>query len=229
MAGFTRTLNEPVRDSTRGGFFFALPEAARARLLAESIRISVPAGALLYRDDERPRVLIVLGGRLRVFLSSADGRQLTVRYASRGDVVGLGLVLGGPGPTSVDSRTAASVLACGIDVVRSLIATDPDVARMCAEELTRQLYRALDELSEQAFLPVRRRLVKHLLQMASPDEQGLVVHASHEELADAVASVRVVVTRILHQLRDEGLVEIMRNGVVIHDPARLTSEASEPA
>ena len=70
-------------------------------------------------------------------------------------------------------------------MVRALIA-NPDVARVTAEELTRQLYRALDELSEQAFLPVRRRLVKHLLQMASPDEQGLVVHASHEELADAL-------------------------------------------
>ena len=69
--------------------------------LPNSIRISVPAGALLYRDDERPRVLIVLSGRLRVFLSSAGGRQLTVRYAGRGDVVGLGLVLGRPGPTSV--------------------------------------------------------------------------------------------------------------------------------
>jgi CRP/FNR family transcriptional regulator, cyclic AMP receptor protein len=160
-----------------------------------------------------------------VFLSSADGRQLTVRYAGRGDVVGLGLVLGGPGPTSVDSRTAASVLACGIDVVRSLIATDPDVARVCAEELTRQLYRALDELSEQAFLPVRQRLVRHLLDLATPDERGLVVHASHEELAEAVGSVRVVVTRTLRRLRNEGLVEITRNGIVLIDRRGLAREA----
>jgi CRP/FNR family transcriptional regulator, cyclic AMP receptor protein len=229
VAGCTHALDDPARDEPRSGFLVALPRVARARLLAESIRISVPAGVLLYRDDERPRVLIVLSGSLRVFLSSVDGRQLTVRYARRGDVVGLALAVGGPGPTSVESRTAATVLAVGVDALRTLIAIDPKVARACAEELTRQLYRALDELSEQAFLPVRQRLVRQLLDLAMPDERGLVVRASHGELADAVGSVRVVVTRVLHRLRDEGLVEINRNGIVLRDRRRLASEASPAA
>ena len=65
----------------RDGFLANLPEDVAERLLAEAIRISVPAGALVYREGESPRVFVVIRGLLRVFLRSADGRQVTVRYA----------------------------------------------------------------------------------------------------------------------------------------------------
>ena len=225
MARHGNALREPAEDGVRSGFLFALPEPARARLLAEAIRINVPAGAVLYRDDERPRVMVVVHGLLRVFLSSADGRQVTVRYVRSGDVTGLALVVGGPGPMSIQSMTAASVLALGVHTLRSLIAADAGVARACAEELAAQLFRALDDLSEQAFGSVRQRIVRQLLDLAShEDGTTLVVHASHEDLADAVASVREVVTRILHQLQDDGLVWLSRNGIVLRDPIGLASE-----
>ncbi|MDA8237444.1 MAG: hypothetical protein M0T75_06120 [Chloroflexi bacterium] len=52
--------------------------------------MSPPAGAVVYRDEESPR-LVVVAGLLRVHLTSADGRQVTVRYARSGDVAGLAL------------------------------------------------------------------------------------------------------------------------------------------
>ncbi len=90
-------LDELALEGLGAGFLLALPRAAAEQLLADSIRINVPAGALIYRDDERPRLLVVVKGLLRIFLSSADGRQVTVRYARSGDVAGLALVIGGPG------------------------------------------------------------------------------------------------------------------------------------
>jgi CRP-like cAMP-binding protein len=54
----------------------------------------------------------------------------------------------------------------------------------------------------------------------------LVVHASHEELAETVASVREVVTRTLDQLVLEGLVETARDEIVVLDPVRLSQEVS---
>ncbi len=126
---------------------------------------------------------------------------------------------------SVQAMTAASVLALGVDTLRSLIASDAGVAHACARELAAQLYGLLDDLSVQAFRSVRQRVVRQLLDLASHEEgPTLVVHASHEELADAVASVREVVTRTLHQLRDDGLVQISRSGIVLSDPIGLARE-----
>jgi CRP/FNR family transcriptional regulator len=218
-------LEELVRGGARGGFFSDLPKDVAERLLAGAIRITVPTGALIYRDGESPRVIVVMSGLLRVFLRSADGRQVTVRYVRDGDVAGLLLVLGGPGPTSIQAMTSATVAALQIDTLRSLLASDPRVARACAEELTRQLYKALEDLSEQAFLPLRERLVLQLLDLASPgDERHLVVRASQQELADAIGSVREVVTRTLRQLRDEGLIGTSRDRIVLLDPMRLSEE-----
>ncbi len=222
----TARLDGSASERPVGGFLSTLPSEVVERLLAEAIRITVPGGALIYRDEERPQVIVVVSGLLRVFLSSADGRQVTVRYARSGDVTGLALVLGGPGPMSVQAVTGASVLALRVESLRSLIASDPRVARACAEELTRQLYRALEDLSEQAFLPVRQRLIRHLLDLASSGEgPHPVVHASQHELGDAVGSVREVVTRTLHQLREEGLIQTGRDEVILLNPDRLAREA----
>jgi len=222
----TAALDELALAGLEGGFLFALPRVAAERLLAEAIRINVPAGALVYRDEESPRLLVVVKGLLRVFLTSADGRQVTVRYARSGDVAGLALVVGGPAPMSIQAMTSALVVALRVESLRALLATDPDVARACAEELTRQLYRALDDISEQAFLTVRQRLVHQLLLLAQagPDRH-LVVHASQQELADAIGSVREVVTRNLHQLHEEGLIDTSRDEIVILEPERVAEEA----
>jgi CRP/FNR family cyclic AMP-dependent transcriptional regulator len=226
----THAFDELALEGLGGGFLSALPREAAERLLAEAIRINVPAGAIIYRDDESPRLIVVISGMLRVFLTSADGRQVTVRYARSGDVAGLALVVGGPAPMSIQAMTSSLVAALRVDALRALLATDPGVARACAEELTRQLYRAFDDISEQAFLSVRQRLVRQLLLLATPGPSGgLFVHTSQQELADAIGSVREVVTRSLHQLHEEGLIDISRDVVAIRDLVTLTDIAAEPA
>ncbi len=217
-------------EGLEGGFLAALPRDATDRLLAEAIRINVPAGALVYRDEESPRLIVVITGLLRVFLTSADGRQVTVRYARSGDVAGLVLVIGGPAPISIQAMTSALVVALRVDTLRALLESDPGVARACAEELSRQLHQLLDDLSQQAFLPVRTRLVRQLLLLAEAGGPGtLVVHAGQQELADAIGSVREVVTRNLHQLHEEGLIDIARDEISLRDPLGLAEIAHEPA
>ena len=216
-------LDELARDGLEDGFLFALPRGAADRLLAEAIRINLPAGALIYRDEESPRLIVVVTGLLRVFLTSPDGRQVTVRYARSGDVAGLALVIGGPAPMSIQAMTSSLIVALRVGTLRAQLASDPGVARACAEELTRQLYRLLDDISEQAFRPVRQRLVHQLLLLASRGPgRYLVVRASQQELADAIGSVREVVTRSLHELHEEGLVLVTRDGIRLLDPMRLS-------
>jgi CRP/FNR family transcriptional regulator len=219
-------LDELALEGLGSGFLFALPRDAAERLLAEAIRINVPAGALIYRDDESPRLIVVVKGLLRVFLSSVDGRQVTVRYARSGDVTGLALVIGGPAPWSIQAMTSSLVVALRVEALRALLATDPGVARVCAEELTRQLYRLLEDISEQAFLSVRQRLAHQLLLLATAgDGRDLVVHTGQHELADAIGSVREVVTRNLHELHEEGLIDVSRDEVVILDAMALAEVA----
>jgi CRP/FNR family transcriptional regulator len=217
----------PEREAIPAGFLATLPEPAALRLLADALRIDVPAGGVVYRDEERGRAIVVLHGLLRTYMSSLDGRQVTVRYTRAGEIVGLALVVGGPAPISIEALTSASVVALRIDVLRTLLETDPAVARACAEELARQLFRAFDEIADQAFLGVRQRVARQLLDLAVYGDDGtLVARVSQQEIADAIASGREVVSRALHELRQAGLVESTRTGVVIRDPVELSEESS---
>ena len=223
-------LDDLAAEGLGGGFLFALPREAAERLLGEAIRINVPAGSLVYRDEQSPSLIVVVKGLLRIFVTSVDGRQLTVRYARSGDVAGLALVIGGPAPMSIQAMTSSLLLGLRVESLRTLLATDPGVARACAEELTRQIHRLLADISENAFLSLRQRLARQLLLLATagpgPD---LVVHTSQQELADAIGTVREVVTRNLHELHDEGLIDISRDEVTIRDPVALADMAGEPA
>jgi CRP/FNR family transcriptional regulator len=212
------------------GFLATLPAAAATRLLADAVRIDVPAGGTVYRDEERGRAIVVLQGLLRVYMNSSDGRQVTVRYARDGEVVGLALVIGGPAPITIQAMTGASVVALRIDALRSMLQTDPAVARACAEELARQLIWSFDEIADQAFLSVRQRVARQLLDLAVHDDEGaLVARISQQELADAIASGREVVSRALHELQRAGLVSSTRAGIVVSDPVGLSDEASRAA
>ena len=214
--------NPPSQAVVPGGFLEALPRESATRLLAEAIAIDVPAGSIVYREDEAPRVIVVVSGLLRVFLHAPDGRQLTVRYARPGDVAGLPLVLGGPAPLSIEALMPSSLVALRPDTLRSLLGVDARVARACVDVLTRQFREVVDDLAGQAFQTVGQRLARHLLDLAQPADHLLVVTASQQQLADAVGSVREVVARVLREFRDEGLVRTGRDRIVITDAARLS-------
>jgi CRP/FNR family cyclic AMP-dependent transcriptional regulator len=216
-------------DAALAGFLASLPEQAAETLLAEAIRVDVPAGSLIYRPEEQPKIFVVNVGLVRTFLGSHEGRQVTVRYARPGDVAGLALVLRGPAQISIQALTRASVLAIRVPTFQRLIGTEAGVARACAQELARELYAALGDLSEQAFASIRQRLARQLLDLASPRPRGdLVVVASQQDLADAIGSVREVVTRNLGQMQEDGLVRIGRDGIFVLDPDRLADELAEP-
>jgi CRP/FNR family transcriptional regulator len=169
----------------------------------------------------------VLHGLLRLYMRAPDGREVTIRYTRPGEIVGLALVIGGPAPVSIQAVTGASVVALRIDVLRGLLESDPAVARACAEELARQLFRAFEEIADQSFLSVRQRVARQLLDLAVHEDDGtLVARVSQQEIADAIASGREVVARALRELREARLVEVSRNGIVVRDALRLSEEVS---
>lgn len=195
--------------------------------MADALRIAVPAGGEIFQDDAEPRAIVVLEGLLRLYLGSYGGREVTIRYARSGDVLGLALVLGGPAPVTIQALTQASIMAPRMSVLRRLIERDPDVARACAAELARQLVAAFDEIAEQTFFTVRQRVARRLLDLAAHRADGtLVARVSQQELADAIGSTREVVARALRELRKEELVASSRKGVVLLDPLGLREEAT---
>lgn len=217
MVEESSALRELRREGFARGFLFDLPTAQAHRLLSESIRMDVPAGSVVYREGDRARCFVVITGLVRAYMSSGDGRQVVFRYGRSGDVMGLASVIGEPRPVSIQAMSQSSIVALRVDSLRQMFATDPQVAQACARELSRQLHQALDSVAQTAFHSVRQRLAGHLLDLAlTADPDGrLVAQVSHQELAEAIASSREVISRTLHEMRIDGLLETGHDRLII--------------
>jgi CRP/FNR family transcriptional regulator, cyclic AMP receptor protein len=228
MATVVGVADREVDDALARSFLAKLPAELARRLREEGERADFPAGTTVYRAGEYPQAALVVRGLIRVYLSSPGGRQVTVRYARRGDVLGIAVLVGGPANTSVQTLEPSSVFRIS---ARTLIAAgrqDPRVSWAIAEELNRRLYGVLEQTAVNAFGSVRQRVAVHLLDLASDRQRpqgSLVANVSQQELADAAGSVREVVARALRELRLAGIVATAADRIEILDPARLYAES----
>lgn len=241
MRAVAAPVSGTISQSSRGQPISAAAEAAwRAcqfrkvlgkfadEMLLNAIECRASAGAELHLIDEPSSrsLAFIVEGTLRVYTTSAQGRQATIRYAHKGDVVGLATLLA---PTSVgddDVLAVQAMSACHLvrmsaHQFRQIAARDPDIMWGLFSELANTLISSQHMLAENVFQPVRSRVARHLLDMAKSEDGKLVVHASPQDIADAIGSVREVVSRATVRLRDEGVIQREGAAHVITDPRRL--------
>ena len=213
-------------------FLAELPAEVISELRAGGERADYPAGTMVYQPGSEPRAALVVRGLLRVFLASLEGRQVTVRYARPGDVLGIAVLVGGPAGTGVQAVEPSSLFRISARVLTAAARRDPRVCWAIAEELNRRLYEVLEQTAVNAFGSVRQRVAAHLLDLASTEQRPdrrLVARVSQQELADAAGSVREVVARVLRDFRVAGIVATAADQVVILDAARLYAESAARA
>lgn len=203
-----------------------LPPKIIEQLLADANRIDVPRYATIYNSDEPPRCALVVSGIIRMYMLSPDGRQVTVRYARSGELIGLASIIGGPPPVSTQVLTNAMLLLLNDKTIVHLGQTEPQAGWVFAREITRRLFDTLDALATNTFGTLRQRIARHLLDLAASSQQTttLVATISQQELADAVGSVRPVVARVLRDLRADGLIETTKDGIALLAPEALVTE-----
>ena len=217
-----------VVDAMRRSFLGGLPREVVDELVAGGHRSEYPAGSTIYREGSAPRAELVVRGLLRVYLTSPEGRQVTVRYAREADVLGIAVIVGGPVNVAVQTLADSSLFSIDARRLTAAARRDGRVAWAMAEELNRRLYETLQQTAINTFGSVKQRVAAHLLDLASAQQRPkdrLVAQVSQQELADAVGSVREVVARALRELRLAGLVATGPDSVLIVDPALLHEES----
>ena len=220
-----------VAAAVAGSFLQKLPSDLVDALLEFGDVTDYPPGSTIYRESSSPRTFLVVGGLLRVYMTSPEGRQVTVRYARPGDVLGIAVLVGGPADVGVQTLAESSLFRIDAPTLMAAARRDARVSWALAEELSRRLYDTLQQTAINTFGSVRQRVAAHLLDLASAQQrpQGrLVARVSQQELADAVGSVREVVARVLRDFRLDRLVVTSPDAIHILDPAGLHDQSWNP-
>jgi CRP/FNR family cyclic AMP-dependent transcriptional regulator len=215
----------PDAHARREPMLANLPDPSRQALLAGATEYEVAAGQTIFPATAEPRAAILSQGVARTYLTSTDGRQVTVCYARVGSLIGnVWGVSTDRAPVGVQAVSDCMVIELDVRTLLSVISSDGDVAMEFVNELGRRINELYATLAANAFSTMRERIAGHLVDMAVRDETGLMYAAiTQQQLADSVGTVREVVARILGDLRRDGLIGTETGRVQIRDAAGLAA------
>jgi len=215
---------QPVLDFSGTPFLDCMSSTSRDRILANSTKIRYAAGTIAFQPGDPDRADILETGFARIYLSSSEGRQATIRYVHPGELMGGLLVMGAAFDGSVQIVVNSTVIHLDLLAVRQRVGSDPALGKAVAADLALRYSHAVRTIGLHAFGSILQRVAFDLLERASRSQLSggrLEANVSQQEIADGIGSARQVVTRGLADLRSRGLVATTHRHVRILDPVRL--------
>jgi len=218
----------PVIDLGGIPFLDRLPRDSRQRILVNSNSIRYAAGTIPFQPGNSDRADILETGLVRLFLTSSDGRQTTIRYVHPGELMGGLLVMGAAFDGSAQMTVDSTVTHLDIATVRRLVNIDPAVGSAIAADLAQRYSHCVRTIALHAFGSVVQRTAYDLLDRACRTQQSaaqLEAVASQQEIADGIGSARQVVAKAMTTIRARRLVDTSHRRIRIIDPVGLEALA----
>lgn len=180
--------------------------------------LKVPAGTVLF--DERQPCMgfpFLLTGSIKVIKAAPNGRVLPLYRVLPGEtcIVTSSCLLGHVEYNARgETEGETSLIFLPREQFDSLLGALPFrdfIFRLFSE----RIIGLMQLVEEVAFHKLDQRLANLLL------GKGKTLHTTHQALADELGSVREIVSRLLKDLAEQGLVELGREQITVLDPAGL--------
>jgi len=214
-----------------GSFMGLLDPADQLELIRDGRRMTLPAGAtLLFEGDLSERVVVVLDGAVRIFVTAANGREVLVTVAGPGEIMGeMSAVDGKAHSASVNTLDEADVVLVPAASFRAVMQRNAAVAFAVAARLTRELRRVLQERVGLEVLDVPTRLAQTMVALADRldvRDGSVELPVSQRELAESCGASREAVTKALSTFRARGWIETGRRSIKVLDLEAVRNRAS---
>lgn len=195
-----------------------LPPTLRAQVAAQAQAIVVPAGAVLF-DERQPcqGFPFILRGGIRVIKPAANGRELPLYRVLPGEscIITSSCLLGDADYNARGVTESETELVLLPRALFDGLLDQPAFRNFVFHLFSERMAELMQLVEEVAFRKLDQRLAGLLL------GRGRLVHATHQQLADELGSVREMVSRLLKGFAEQGLVRLSREQVEIIDPAGL--------
>lgn len=202
------TLDQPTRDK-----------------LGVLAPVVLPAGHVLFRPgDAVSGFVMAISGRIGVYLSGANGRELLLYSVVPGQTcvqTTLGLLGEQHYTGEAIAETDISLVLVPKELFLDLLASSKSFRAFVFQAFALRLQTVMSALEKLVFVTIEARLAQCLLERA---DDGFV-HATHQELATIIGSSREVVSRRIEALAREGIVNPDRGVIALLDKKALKERA----
>lgn len=183
-----------------------------------SIRKNYAAGEVILNENASIRSIpIVTRGTLKVIRTEDDGREILLYYIKAGESCIMSFLGGMHNEKSVlraEVEVDAEILFLPIEKVSLFIKDYPAFLEYIFKLYHKRFEELLDIINAIAFKKVDERLLD-LIYKKHDMAEGDTISVTHEQLANELGTARVVVSRLLKQLEEKGLIKLGRNKLTI--------------
>ena len=178
--------------------------------------------ALYWQGDLWPNVLLIASGRLRSVIHSLDGRSYVVSTWEKGDEFWAHTLFDGePMPSTLEAVQESIIYQWDGEDVLQILFENSDAMRALLRRQIKLIRKRRETIADLAFQPVTGRLAKLLLEQVPASENSAQRDLTLDQIASRVASSPEVVCRTLYQLQRDGLLQVTRASITLHDRAAL--------
>lgn len=209
-------IEEISSELDRTVLFGGLDKDELRRLASISRETSLDPGDILFEQgDESDGLYIVVSGIVRIFLTSEDTREATIKLLEDGEVIGeIALLDGLPRSAGAAALTAAKLIFVPRTPFLDMLEATPKLAQQIILMLCERLRDANTQVDQAIFHDLRYRLLELLHQLAMihgriEEEMAIVdMELSQGMLAQMLGSSREAVNKQLRTLAKEGRIRM---------------------
>jgi CRP/FNR family cyclic AMP-dependent transcriptional regulator len=217
-------------DMLRNTSLFSSLSDDQLEALADRLRPRAFAkGMIIFHKDSPGQSLYVIeSGKVRIFILSESGQEISVRIYGCGDIFGeLSMLDGLPRSAGAVAMDETRVLTLHRDDFLSLLEEHPQMAPSIIAILSGRVRYTTEYAESLAFLDVYGRVANRLLELADrygvASADGIEIHLrlTQSDLASLVGATRESVNKVLGTFRDQGLIGLDGQRIVILDQQAL--------
>ena len=201
----------------------------------KSVQVLRAGQTLFCEGGPAHAVYCVRSGRFKLFKLDLNGEPLVLRFAPPGGSLGLcSAVAGRPHEDTAEAIMDSTVCVIPIATFKECATRSPAMASGIMRGLALELREAHERMMHLAHLDVMQRAARMLLTMNDelqrlPAQTGSQVHIKHMDLAAMIGTTPESFSRVLHALRERGVIEVTREAIRITDASKLRAIARVPA
>jgi CRP/FNR family cyclic AMP-dependent transcriptional regulator len=179
---------------------------------------------IITEGDSSDSLFVVLTGKVKAFVSDAEGHELILDTQGPGDYVGEMALDGKPRSASVVTLEPTTFSVVQREPLRDAIRRNPDFALEMLSKVIERARDATDNVKNLALLDVYGRVARLLLNMAVEADGKLRIpeKITQQEIAERVGASRDMVSRIFRDLTVGGYISVENRIITINKkpPAR---------
>lgn len=223
----------PEQLKQRSALFAALDDGDIVAILGLAHSEKYAAKHVIFHEgEEGDRLLLLLEGRVKVSLSSAEGKEAILSILEPGQLIGeMSLLDGGHRSATVTAMDACRFMAIRRKDFLGFLEQRPSVALALLQALSLRLRATNDMVGNLSFLNLPARLARILLnlgqQYGKHTGEGIVIglKLSQEELGNLVGVSRESVNRQVRVWVETGVLDYAHGILILKDSDALFREA----